>query len=130
MEPLQHDDDAATGTAAQRTRLTVLRDADEAERIADVLRAAGIDAGVEIDDVERALPGTSVLPGLLTLPGPMFAYPLTVPVADRAQALRILDERDEIDGTRRHLSPGTLGRGVAVALGLGAVAAAVRLALA
>lgn len=114
-------------TIVPRTRIAVLRSVDDAEPLAEALRAQGIEALVEIDDLQLALPGQSVLPGLLAFPGPMFAYPLTVPIEDRDRAMAILDgmrgARSQPTSTR------TLLRGGAIALGLGAAALVLRVAL-
>ena len=111
-----------------RARVDMQRDAHEAERRAEALHAAGIDARVEIDDTQRALPGQSLIPGVPAMPGEnLFAFPVTVPTADRARATRLLEDLDGVEDS--HLSGGTLGRGVAVALGLGALALALRVAV-
>lgn len=117
-----------TDAEGPRARVDVQRDAHEAERRAEVLQAAGIDARVEIDDTQRALPGQSLIPGVPAMPGEsLFAFPLTVPVAERARAAELLAALDGVEDA--HLSGGTLGRGVAIALGLGAVVLALRVAL-
>ena len=109
-----------------RTRIAVLRSASEATRLADALLAQDIEAIVEIDDAQHALPGRSLLPGVFALPDSLFAYPLTVPVADQDRAMRILHDIDE-----RRAAPSlpALARGAAVVIALTAAALAVRVPL-
>lgn len=109
-----------------RARIIVLRSAEEAVRCADALLARDIEAVVEIDDAQRALPGQSMLPGVLAFPGSLFAYPLTVPVTDRERATRILED---LDDDAEHVSPRVLVVGAAIALVLGVAAVALRVAL-
>lgn len=109
-----------------RVRVAVRRDLPEAERRADALRAAGIEASVEIDDTQRALPGASLLPGVLAFPAQLFAYPVTVPLPDRAAARGIIDAFD--GQQRRPATPSPL-RTVGVAFALGAAVLILRIAI-
>ncbi len=110
---------------APRARVAVRRTLEEAEDWADLLRAHDLDALVEIDDARDAQPGRTLLPGL-GFPGPMFAYPVTVPLADRARAASLLEEFVEAE---EPVAGGTLLRGAIIALVLGAGALALRVAL-
>ena len=116
-----------------RIRLAVLRDPRQAERWQQGLAAAGIDAHVEIDDAQRALPGETLLPGVMGGGQPMFVYPLTVPAADRARAAAVLIDLgwDGRRSGRRHLdaTPTTLLRGALIALAAGVAALALRMAI-
>ena len=123
MSATPPDPDVPTPTP--RARVAVRRTLEEAEDWADLLRAHDLDALVEIDDARDAQPGQTLLPGLGS-PGPMFAYPVTVPLADRARAASVLAEFVEADD---HVAGGTLLRGAVIALMLGAGALALRVAL-
>ncbi len=108
-----------------RVRLTVFRDAAEAEHWAALLAAEGIEARVEIDDAQRSLPGQTILPGALIAPGGLFAYPLTVAAYDRARAAQTMGRLDR----SRSPSTGSLLRNTAIALALGLSALVLRAAL-
>lgn len=105
----------------------MLRTLDEAERIADRLRAHDIDTLVETDDAVASLPGQSVLPGVLSAPGGLFAYPVTVLAEDRERATALLDARHP---ERDSLTPQQLLRWAVYAIGAGAAVLVVRAAMA
>ncbi|MGE3857954.1 MAG: hypothetical protein AB7G21_13435 [Dehalococcoidia bacterium] len=108
-----------------RARVAVRRTLDEAEQIAAMLSEHGLDALVETDAVDLALPGSSVLPGVLGTPGGMFAYPVTVPFAEREQA------RSVVRASAARLRPmdtGTLIPGLVLGLAIAALVALGRLA--
>ena len=110
----------------RRARIAVRRTLDEAEGVAALLSEHGLDALVETDDLQLAMPGSSVLPGVLGVPGGMFAYPVTVPFAERAQARALVVEREQ---RAPAIATSTLARGAAIALALACLAAAGRIAL-
>lgn len=118
---------------AARIRLAVLRDPRDAERYRDGLEAAGIDARVEIDDAQRALPGESLLPGLIGGGQPLFVYPLSIPADERTRAASVLIDLgwDGRRGGRRTvaMAPGALLRGALLALAAGAAVAALRMVM-
>src|SRR5687768_4700258 len=76
--------------SSRRIRLAVLRDPREAERLQAGLESAGITAFVEIDDVQHALPGGTLIPGVTAGGSSMFAYPLVIHAADRDRAAAVL----------------------------------------
>jgi hypothetical protein len=76
--------------AVPRTiRLLVARDAPTAEEWQRVLGEADIEAWVEIDDAQRALPGQRPLNALGWAPQE-FVYPLRISTRDRESAMRAL----------------------------------------
>ena len=77
------------GQAEEWVRVVVTRDADTADRWRDALEAVDIGAEVHLEDVLRALPGTSTLPGALPDLRP-FAFGVYVPGSARAHALEVL----------------------------------------
>lgn len=109
-----------------RVRIAVRRDQRDAERLADALQAADIDARVEIDDTQQALPGQSLLPGVLVLTAQLFAYPVTVPLAERARAEGILAA---VDGQRARPVPASLLRSLAIPAAIGVAALVLRVAI-
>jgi hypothetical protein len=109
-----------------RARVAVLRSLDEAERVADLLRDRDLDALVETDDALTAMPGQSLLPGVLPGAGGLFAYPVTVPLAEQGRARAVLGTAP---ARRQALSTTTLARGAVLALLAAGLVAAVRIAL-
>ncbi len=103
--------------------IAVTPDGELAERWAEALREAGIDAEVRIGDARTLTPTTS----LASVGGPvgaLFAYPVCVPPESREQAASVLIELGW-DGRHGERAPGT-GAGVAlrgalIALAAGAV---------
>ena len=109
-----------------RARVAVLRSLDEAERVADLLRGRDLDALVETDDALTAMPGQSLLPGVLPGTTGLFAYPVTVPLDERGRAHEVLGAAP----TRRESpSTATLARGAALALLAALLVAALRVGL-
>ena len=105
-----------------RARVAVLRSLDEAERVADLLRAHDIDTLVETDDAANALPGQTLLPGMLSMPAGLFAYPVTVLPGDRERASALLQARR---APGESLTPGQLLRWAVLAIAAGVAALAV-----
>lgn len=92
---------------------------------AALLSEHGPDTVVEMDDMGLAMPGSSILPGVLGTPGAMFAYPITLPFAEREQARRVV-ETSERQGAS--IPTATLIRGAALALALACLVALGRIA--
>lgn len=109
-----------------RARVAVLRSLDEAERVADLLRERELDALVETDDALTAMPGQSLLPGVLPGSTGLFAYPVTVPLAERGRAEAVLGDTPS---RRESPSTATLVRGAALALLAACLVAEARIAL-
>lgn len=110
---------------APRARVAVLRSLDEAERVAALLRRHDIDTLVETDDALAALPGQSLLPGVLPVPGGLFAYPVTVLPRDRERAGTLLDAHRASGNSP---TPRQLLRWAALAMAAGAAALVIRAA--
>ena len=131
--PRHHPGDAGRDGGPRAVPVAVTRDGELASGWAEALRAAGIEAGVEIGDAQTLVPGST----LATAGGPvdaMFGYVVLVPAAERRRAVRMLEERGGTGaGGASGAQPGrgVLLRGALVALAAGAVvvaAAVVRLA--
>ena len=109
----------------RRARVAVRATLPEAEHVAALLSEHGLDALVETDDMGLAMPGSSILPGVLGTPGGMFAYPVTVPFAERDQARRVVETSERRGAS---IPTATLIRGAALALALAGLVALGRIA--
>ena len=111
--------------AASPVPIAVTRDGELAARWAESLRAAGVEAEVEIGDAQTLVPGST----LAIAGGPvdaMFGYTLLVPASDRERAARALAELGGPGGDGGEAAQpgsGVLLRGALVALAAGAAAA-------
>ena len=110
------------GEAASPVPIAVTRDGELAARWAESLRAAGVEAEVEIGDAQTLVPGST----LAIAGGPvdaMFGYTLLVPAAERERAARALAELGGPGGDAAQPGSGVLLRGALVALAAGGAAA-------
>ena len=114
---------AGPGGGPPTVPVAVTRDGEMASGWAEALRAAGIEAEVQIGDAQTLVPGST----LATAGGPvdaMFGYVVLVPAAERRRAVRTLEERDGSGGggaSGAQPGSGVLLRGALVALAAGAV---------